>query len=272
MIITPAGLFVNCRKLLLHFSFIQSIMLKSAACDPPAANPTVPIPKRSHMKSIRLFLDRLIPQWARRPLLCVLFFNLLVYYIPKFLEPYRTLHKVSTHLDRLLPCVPFFVLIYVLAYVQWVTGFVVIARDSPERCRRVFSGDLISMALVLIFFLIWPTTMDRAPAAGTGFFPRLLAFIYSTDTPTNLFPSLHCLQSWLCFRGAIGLRRMPKVYTWVQLVFALLVFASVVLTKQHIWPDILGGIAFAEAGQGLARLLRAERMFGKTESKARESS
>ena len=224
------------------------------------------------MKTIRSFLDRLIPQWARRPLLCVVFVNLLVYYIPKFLEPYRRLHLVSTHLDQLLPRVPFFVLIYVLAYVQWVTGFVVIARDSPERCRRFLSGDLISMVLALIVLLAWPMTMDRPPVTGTDFFSRLLAFIYSTDTPTNLFPSLHCLQSWLCFRGAIGLRRMPKAYTWAQLVFALLVFASVVLTKQHIWPDILGGVAFAEAGQGLARLLQAERIFREKETKARESS
>lgn len=221
------------------------------------------------MKSIRPFLDRLLPRWARRPLLCVLIFNLLAYYIPKFLEPYRTLHKVSTHLDRLLPCVPFFILIYVLAYVQWVTGFVIIARDSPERCRRFLSGDLISMALAMTVLLAWPMTMERLPVTGTDVFSRLLAFIYSTDTPTNLFPSLHCLQSWLCFRGAIGLRRMPKAYAWAQLVFTLLVFASVVLTKQHIWPDILGGVAFAEIGQLLARLLRAERIFRKME---RESS
>ena len=224
------------------------------------------------MKKIGAFLDRLIPRWARIPLLSVVFFNALVYYIPKWLEKYRTLNVVSTRLDRLLPCVPFFILFYVMAYVQWGIGLLVIARDSPARCRRVFSGDLISMALVLAFFLIWPTTMYRAPAEGTDFFSRLLAFIYSLDTPTNLFPSPHCLQSWLCFRGAIGLRRMPKWYAWAQLVMALLVFASVILTKQHIWPDILGGIAFAEAGQGLARLLRAERMFGKTESQAKEFS
>ena len=222
------------------------------------------------MDSIKKLFNRAIPQWARRPLLCVVVFNVLVYYIPKMLEPYRSLHFVSTRLDQMIPRVPFFVLIYVLAYVQWAVGLIVIGRDSPEHCRRVLSGDLISMALVLAFFLIWPTTMNRPPISGRDIFSRLLAWIYAADTPTNLFPSPHCLQSWLCFRGAIGLRRMPKAYTWAQLIFALLVFASVLFTKQHIWPDILGGVAFAELGQLLGRLLRAERMFGKMETLPRE--
>lgn len=222
------------------------------------------------MNNLIQLRDRLLPRWTWRPLLIAAGFNLLVYYLPKLLQPYLAFHTVSTALDRMLPRVPFFVLFYVIAYAQWVTGFLVISRDSPERCRRFLAGDLISMAMALAVFLLWPTIMDRPSISGKDVFSRLLGLIYSSDTPTNLFPSLHCLQSWLCFRGAIGLRRAPKGWLWLQLVLTLLVFAAVVLTKQHIWPDILGGVAFAEAGQGLARLFRAERIFGRQESKARK--
>jgi hypothetical protein len=44
----------------------------------------------------------------------------------------------------------------------------------------------------------------------------------------------------------------------------------VILTKQHIWPDILGGIAFGELGQLLGRRLRAERLFGRLEATSKE--
>ena len=63
---------------------------------------------------------------------------------------------------------------------------------------------------------------------------------------------------------------MPKWYTWFQLVFTLLVFAATILVKQHVWPDILGGIAIAELGQLLRRIFHAERVFEKLEKKPKE--
>lgn len=222
------------------------------------------------MKERRPNLTRLLPTYAWLPALSVIVMNLLVYYVPKLLETHRSLHLVSTALDDLLPRVPFFAVIYVLAYVQWAVGLLAICRESRTHCFRVTSGVLISEALVLLVFLIYPTTMRRPPVEVTDLPTAILAWVYRADTPTNLFPSLHCMQSWICFRGAIGTRRTPRWYLWAQLIFALLVFASVVLTKQHIWPDILGGVAFCELGQLIGRRVRAERLFGRIEATSKE--
>ena len=65
------------------------------------------------------------------------------------------------------------------------------------------------------------------------------------DSPTNLFPSIHCLVSWLC---AIGLRG-AKVSNWYKVfsyTFAIAVCVSTQLTKQHYIVDVFGGIALAE--------------------------
>ena len=63
--------------------------------------------------------------------------------------------------------------------------------------------------------------------------------------------------------GQPGLKKLPRWYPWAQLGFTLLVFASVVLVKQHVWPDILGGVAAAELGLLLTRLLRLDRLFAR---------
>ena len=215
------------------------------------------------MKQFRSLLDRLIPAYARRPLLAVLIFNFVAYYVPKALESHRELHLLSTAFDSALPRIPVFIYIYVLAYVQWLISYVVIARDSRERCFRFVSGELIAKAIVMVILLAWPTTLNRPGVEITGPTTWLLDFIYRRDTPTNLFPSLHCLASWLCFRWSLGLNRMPRWYGWAQGVFSFLVFASVLLVKQHVWPDILGGVAVAELGILLSRLLRADRLFEK---------
>lgn len=223
------------------------------------------------MNSFKSRYDELLPKYTRKPLLIVLIFNFFVYYSPKFLIPEYRLHYLSTSLDDALPVVPAFIFIYVLAFLQWGLGYIIIARDSRERCYRILTGELIAKTIAWVIFMAYPTAIRHEAPAVTGPTTWLLAFIFAADIPAiNLFPSLHCLESWLCFRGAIGLKRMPRRYTWLQLIFTLLVFASTILVKQHVWPDILGGIAVAELGQLLRRLLRAERIFQRLEQKTKE--
>lgn len=223
------------------------------------------------MKWIRRQLDLLIPKYARRPLLTVLIFNFIVYFFTKLLISPNRYHYLHTALDDALPRVPGLIYIYVLAFLQWGLGYIIIARDSRERCYRILTGELIAKAITMTIFLAYPTAIQHAPVEVTDFTTWFLAFIYWSDTPCiNLFPSLHCLESWLCFRGALGLKKMPKWYAWFQLCFTLSVFVTVLLVKQHVWPDILGGVAVAELGQLLRRLFRAERVFEKLEASPKE--
>lgn len=216
------------------------------------------------MNAIRKLLDKYIPKYARLPLLTVLIFNFIVYYSPKLLVSAERLHYLRTDFDDSLPLVPAFIFIYVLAFLQWGFGYIIIARDSRECCYRILTGELIAKTITWAIFLIYPTAIRHEPVEVTGLATWSLAFIYAADIPTiNLFPSLHCLESWLCFRGALGLRRMPRWYAWLQLGFTLLVFASVLLVKQHVWPDILGGVAVAELGLLLSRLFHADRLAEK---------
>ena len=219
------------------------------------------------MKRLLQFYDWLIPSFARKPLVAVIIFNFLCYYIPKALEGHRNdLHMISTALDDALPRIPAFILIYVLAYVQWVFAYIVITRDSREHCIRFVSGELTSKVIAMVILLVYPTTFARPSVTVTDFTTWVMSLIYKSDTPTNLFPSMHCVASWFCFRGSLGLKKMPKWYAWAQGFFSLLVFASVILVKQHVWPDILGGIAVAEMGILLARLLHVERLITKLSS------
>ena len=215
------------------------------------------------MDRLRKLFDRAFPAYTRKPLLAVLLFQFVCYYLPKAIEGSRTLHLLSTAFDDALPRVPVFIFIYVLAYLQWILSFPVIARDSRELCCRFVAGELCGKAIAMAILLLWPTTLLRPPVEVRDLTTWILDFIYRADTPTNLFPSLHCYMSWLCFRWSLGLKRMPRWYGWAQGLFSLLVFASVLLVKQHVWPDILGGIAVAELGIALSRLFHGERLIEK---------
>ena len=149
-------------------------------------------------------------------------------------------------LDRWIPFVPSAVSIYVLAFLSWVVGIWVIARESPAVCYEVLAGEQIAKLLCLACFLLLPTTMERPEVTGSGFFPWLTRLIYRLDSPDNLLPSIHCLVSWMCFIGIRGNKRVPRWYRIFSCIFALLVVVSTQVTKQHYLIDAIGGILLVE--------------------------
>ena len=208
-------------------------------------------------------MKKLIPKYARIPLLTALTINCFVYFVLRLFLRDAVHYDLSLPLDSAIPFVPSFILIYILAYPQWVLGYILICRDSEELCYRVMAGEIISKLICGLFFIFLPTTMSRPEVVGDGIFEKLTRLIYSLDAPDNLFPSVHCAESWLCFRCALEAKSLPRAYKWGSLVFTLLVFASTVLVKQHVLVDIPAALIVAELGQLLSRRTRAGRCFEK---------
>ena len=219
-------------------------------------------------------LRKIFPKYAVIPLWTVLIFNMFTYYLPKVLTalgvlgaPHMLAVDTEANVNAMflgvdIPLVPFFIIIYVLAYVQWFVGFTLIARESEALCYRFMAGEIIAKFICLVIFIIYPTQMTEPQITGSGFFYTLVGWMYFIDTPMiNLFPSLHCLESWFCFRGSVHLKGIRKWYAPFSFVFTLLVFASTVLIHQHVLIDIPAGILVCEIGLLISRLTGAGRVF-----------
>ena len=202
-----------------------------------------------------------LPAYARTPLALAAVVGLLAYYGSRLIAQGAMHHDFTLPVDGRIPFAPIFSLIYVLAYVQWGVGLLLIARERPEICRRVMAGEIISKLICMALFILVPTTMVRAEIASGDVFSRITGFLYAIDAPDNLFPSIHCMDSWTCFRGAQRMERVGKWYMRFSLAFTLLVFASTVLIKQHVIVDVFAGILVAEIGQYLSRKFPVYRIF-----------
>lgn len=117
----------------------------------------------------------------------------------------------------------------------------------PDRLRRCGSKSDLSVVL-----FIFPTTLARPEVTGSGFCNDLVRFIYRMDAPVNLFPSIHCLESWCCIHAAFAMKKPPKWYRYATTVMALGVFASTLFVKQHVLVDVFGGIIVYEIGYYIA--------------------
>lgn len=201
----------------------------------------------------KLRLGRLVPRYTVPWLLGALVWQLSLYFLAKLLTDNRYHYSLAISLDSKIPFVPEFMLIYWGAYISWGLNYILAARESREHCRRSITADLIAKAVCFVIFLLLPTTIARPGIVGGGLTAWLSRIMYAADTPVALFPSIHCLDSWLCWRFLTDCKKVPRRYKWVNFVFSLLVCASTVLVKQHVFVDIFAGIAAAELGLFISR-------------------
>ena len=221
--------------------------------------------KKLQKRTFQQWLEWIVPAYARIPLALLVIINLIVYEGTQFLMLHAKHWELALPLDGRIPFRPAWMVIYILAYLQWAVGYVMIARESRERCYRVFMGEIIAKFICGLFFIVMPTRIERPSVEGSGFIAWFTRLVFSADLPGNLFPSIHCLESWFCFRGAIGMKRASRWYAPAMLALTLLVFASTLLVKQHVLVDIPAGILVAELGLLLSTKLRAGRLLDRLE-------
>lgn len=191
-------------------------------------------------------LRDLIPGYTVLPLCCTLALQMLVYMGTKLLMQGVPHYNFECGLDLLIPFLPWTVSIYVGAFLYWAAAFVVILRSEKENAFRFLCAHMLSLLVALLFFLFLPTTNTRSIPTGHSFWEWGMRLIYALDTPDNLFPSLHCELSWLCWRSLTKVKGVSKFWKIFALVFTLLVFVSTLTTKQHILIDVLGGWLIGE--------------------------
>ncbi|MGM9602120.1 MAG: phosphatase PAP2 family protein [Faecousia sp.] len=206
-------------------------------------------------------LSKVIPKYAYIPFGMMLATIAISFYATRPFTAGGFHYNVSIPLDDKIPFVPAFISVYILAYVQWVATTVLAAREDMDFYFKAASVVVVGNLLAIPFFLFLPTAMVRPEVQGNGIFEWLTRLIYACDTPDNLFPSLHCLDSWVCMRVVCRTKKTPTWYKWANGGFSFLVFAAVVLVKQHLFLDIFGGILVAEAAFLVAKWLKAERMM-----------
>lgn len=83
-------------------------------------------------------------------------FNCLVYSGSRMIAGGWYHHNIETGVDRSLPFVPQFLVIYFGCYLFWAVNYILIARQDRRSVYQFFTGDFISRCICLGFFLHTP--------------------------------------------------------------------------------------------------------------------
>jgi len=190
--------------------------------------------------------EPLVPVFCIVPLLAVLAWNMLVYSGSMRITRDWYHHNIEFGIDKLIPFVPWTVSIYLICYLFWVANYIICARKDKVEAYRFLGADILAKTVCFVFYILLPTTNVRPEVVGTTIWDEIMRVLYQVDMPSNLFPSIHCLVSWLCY---VGVRRKKHIPMWYQVfscVMAIAVFISTLTTKQHVVIDVIAGLVLAE--------------------------
>ena len=202
--------------------------------------------------------------FSRHPIWFMAFY--VVFYLSVFhwLEVNITVPEVwvHCHLDDLIPFCKYAVIPY-LAWFIWIPFTLFNLLWKPPRadfwrlCLPLFAGMTIALAV----YVILPNGLDLRPyrVYGSDIFARIVRQLYSTDTATNVCPSIHVFNSvtlmMAYYRPPILEEPRPRCMRPASAVLCLSIIASTVLLKQHSCIDVVMGILLAMAVDSAASSL-----------------
>lgn len=182
-----------------------------------------------------------------KPMLLYLPFYLLWF---MWVEHHRFSHYAVIHtvLDDRIPFIEVFVIPYYIWFV-YVTATVVFLLFSfeIEDCYKNFFFLATGMTIFLIISTLFPNMHQLRPMAmpRDNVFTHLVQLIYATDTPANLWPSIHVYNS---IGSMIAIQHSKRV-NWVGKIIGHIIGVSIILStvfiKQHSVYDVLTAFIMA---------------------------
>lgn len=163
---------------------------------------------------------------------------------------------IHCKLDEMIPFREEFIIPYVFWYVYVVGAFLWFNKrgweDYSRLCLMVFGGLTICLAIYYVF----PTGLNLRLAADvheTGALYNLVGFLRAIDTPTNVCPSIHVMNTVMIFQAVCSLENLKhrKLTIAVHFVITVLICASTVFLDQHSIIDVVCGVMMSFVLHGL---------------------
>lgn len=189
---------------------------------------------------------KLLSAYEAAWLVAILACNFGVYIGARALTGGRRHYDLSLAIDDRIPFLPWMIVIYLGCYLFWGVSYIWIVSCGREVAKRFALSEMAGKLVCFVCYLALPTTMARPTAEGDGIWMLLVRTMYGIDAPDNLFPSIHCYVSWMCYLGARDKERIPVWYRYFSLLMSVLVFLSTLTVKQHVILDVLAGVLLAE--------------------------
>jgi len=152
---------------------------------------------------------------------------------------------IQITLDRYIPFTPIFVIPYLIWFLYIAFGCLYTGLKSKENFYKLLIFLCAGMSTAYILYMIFPNAQGFRPVVtNNDIFSILVRFIYATDTPTNVCPSVHVING---FAVDAALRHTKpfcskRIFRYLSFTLFILICISTVFIKQHSVFDVYCGL------------------------------
>ncbi len=192
-------------------------------------------------------MDNIKQYFKNHPVVFMGVYTAVYFIIFSFLEATVTPRFIiHSPIDDYIPFCEYFIIPYLLWFVYVPTVlFYLVSNDRDSFWAMVKMMFVGNMVCLLLYALFPNGVLPKHPVEADNIFAHMVNVLYYTDTPTNVCPSIHVLDT---LSAHIALSRSCKVkdkpvVKCASFLFFILVCISTVTLKQHSIIDIFASLA-----------------------------
>ncbi|MBE6885033.1 MAG: phosphatase PAP2 family protein [Ruminococcaceae bacterium] len=182
------------------------------------------------------------PRFSHLKLLLGWVFYFLAYFITEKFIPESTCYVIHSKLDDLIPFCEVFVIPYVFWYFLVFGSLLYFLLYNVSSFKKLMIFIIITQVTAMLIYIFFPNCQDMRPEEFTrdNIFTQSVGFLYSVDTNTNVFPSLHVAYSLAI--ASVWCKEKDASLLWkiFVVVAVILICLSTAFIKQH---SVLDGFA-----------------------------
>ena len=170
-------------------------------------------------------------------------------YLPWYMYPERTItheyHVLHTWVDDIIPFNEYFIIPYFIWFIYVSSVLIFFFFKDIDEFYRFGLYLALGMSISLFICQIFPNGTDLRPVnldPNKNIFTHMVAFIYKTDTNTNVFPSIHVFNSIATHVAILRSRffyNNMKVKA-ISFIIMISICLSTLFLKQHSFLDVVG--------------------------------
>jgi len=175
----------------------------------------------------------------------------IAFYLTETLIPRDACHIIHCPLDDTIPFWEGFVIPYVAWYLLVAGSLAYFAFYNVESFKKLMTYIIITQAVAVAVYILYPSRQDLRPSTfpRDNIFTRTVGLLYTVDTNTNVFPSLHVGFSLAILSVWSKEKEVSRLWKVSVAIFVVLVCLSTVFIKQHSVLDVLAAIVMCLAAE-----------------------
>lgn len=174
-----------------------------------------------------------------------------LYFITENLIPAERCTPIHIPLDDMIPFCEYFVIFYMGWYALCVVSLARTLFFDVEAFKKLQTFIMITQGIAMLCYIFWPSRQDLRPEVfpRQNIFTDAISFLYSFDTNTGVFPSLHVAYSMGILSVGLKDRTLTKPWKAALTFFVIMICLSVCFIKQHSAADVFAALPVSLAAE-----------------------